>query len=140
MTNPADPTKPKHQYLVPEDAHVYETWLANATDRVRAISEVYPLLNCYREPARPAAHYLLTGYSEPKDTAKPMAGIVTHGADSFLPGVQVSAVELEALTLCGCGNWLPPTPEQQIAMQEHFEALERARALAPKPPKPDTKH
>lgn len=116
-----------------------EEWLQDKSPAVQAAARKRPPYGCYRDSMNPRAHYVITGYGEPHDGSAVTVALA-HGADSFLPGVGTAGFDPEQLTECNCGHWQQPTDEQIEAMKEHFAALERARALAPKRSTDNTQH
>jgi hypothetical protein len=73
---------------------------------------------------------VITLYGFTRDKT-PLLLTLLHGADSTLPGVSVFGMSPENIAVCGCMQWQTATDEQMVHMREHFNALERARALAP---------
>lgn len=120
----------------PSDAEraEYEAWLLVCPPAVATVARAMSPFTCYRDPQRSAVHYAISMYEWA------MSGEVTlvilHGADSALPGVSAFGVSPASLKPCGCGAWTEATEEQLGHMRQHFEALERARAAAPRTPSP----
>lgn len=97
----------------------------------KQVARRFPATQCYREVARKLGHYWLIGLAV-RQTGEVDLDVL-HDADSFLPGMQTS-LSPEQMVVCGCGQWQEATEEQIGHMREHFAALERARACAPKRP------
>lgn len=122
-----------------DDERDFEEWLKDKSPAVQEAARKYPPLGCYRDKRNYNGHYIVTGYGEPLDGSAVTVAL-QHGADSYLPGVSTAGFDPEQLVACNCGWWQQPTDEQLKAMKEHFAALERARALAPKRSTTDTQH
>jgi hypothetical protein len=114
------------------DPEEFEEWLGEMPEGARDIARRSPP-DCYRElgPRSRHTHYALVSYDEHKETGA-IHLTLQHGSDSLLPGVTVYGAEPANVVRCGCGKWRHATQAQLAAMHEHFEALERARVLAPK--------
>jgi hypothetical protein len=124
-------TMPNYPVLT-MDPEEFEEWLGEMPEGARVVARLFPP-DCYRELGSRSqrTHYGLVSYDEHKDTGA-IHLTLQHGSDSHLPGVTVFGAEPANFVRCGCGKWRHATPAQLTAMREHFEALERARALARK--------
>lgn len=114
----------------PELVEDLEQQIKDWPEQAKAVARRFPPTQCYREVARKHGHYWCAGYGVKRGTSE-VALEVIHGADSFLPGMSTT-LSVEQAVACGCGEWVPATEEQLAHMQEHFAALARARACAPK--------
>lgn len=104
-----------------------ETWLSERPPIVRELFTKCPPWNCYRSK-KAGGHYSVAAYDE-NGTVR-----VTHGRDSFLPGVSVFGISPDDLEPCGCGKWKFPTHGQVEAIGEKLEArraeLEKRRRMS----------
>lgn len=109
-----------------------EAEIAQLPPHVQAVARRVRPTTCYREKTNPHTHYIIHSYSSHRDNQR-VALKLAHGADSTLPGVLARGIDPDNVFVCNCGEWSPPSAAQLEAMDQHFKALERARALAPKP-------
>lgn len=124
-------TEPNEPNSLAMDPEAFDAWLVDMPPAVQVVALRFPP-DCYRDPTRKATHYALMSYNEQPGRGGDVTLSLIHGADSALPGVTVFGVVPQTLVRCGCGKWRCATEPQLEAMREHFAALERARALAPK--------
>jgi hypothetical protein len=112
----------------------YEEWVSECPPEMQATARKWHPFTCYRDVGNPHTHYVISSYGLMPAEAdrKTVRVTLLHGADSTLPGVSVFGVEVEHLVACNCTEWEMPTEEQCEHMREHFAALQRARACAPK--------
>jgi hypothetical protein len=94
----------------------FEAWLGERpqiADLVRAV----PPWHCYRMPSTPLGHYRVYSYSEDGTCT------VSHGADSFMPGLSVFGIRPSDLIVCDCGKWEHPTEAQCEATERRIDQL-----------------
>lgn len=96
-------------------------WTATRPPEIRAVAEKFPAYHCYRSN-KSRGHYIITAYTE----GVPVTVKIAHGADSFLPGVEVFGVDPEELVVCDCREWEWPSQAQADATRKRIDA-ERER-------------
>jgi hypothetical protein len=126
-SSPSPPAPPEAPPLNAEQ----EAEIGKLPPHVQAVARRLRPTTCYREKTNPHTHYVIHSYGSSAAHDR-VALKLAHGADSTLPGVLVGGIDPDSVFVCNCGDWQVPTAAQLEAMDEHFKALDRARALAPR--------
>lgn len=108
----------------PEDLTAWELWLSERPAQVVELARKLPPWNCYRLRVKNGnlrGHYMIHSYNENGTVT------LTHGRDSFLPGVGVFGVKPDEVVPCGCRRWFWPTEEQCSETERRIEMERQAR-------------
>jgi hypothetical protein len=102
--------------------------VGRSPEAIRSLLEAYPGYRCYRLGK---AHVWCQTYEYGGTYGMPELYVdVLQGRDSIFPGILVKHVNVTQLTVCDCGNWLPPTKLQaELAEAKYKQTVMRAKRV-----------
>lgn len=103
------------------DEAAWQRFVKKLPPRVAEVAREYPANVCYRSIENDG-HYWIWSYADPNEDDIVTVQI-THGRDSYAPGIRVFGVQIGSLVKCDCGKWQPPTAEQCDGERRRVEAF-----------------